>query len=233
MADALKKGIAAKFLLPMVGAYIAAAVALSLSAPADLIAKLAPVVGATGVLGVLALVSEELLPRPFKEVVVFWRRRRRLPGFCAFSKIAPTDGRVDQATLKSLLPAGPMTPEQENQLWYKWLKETESDAGISQNHRNFLILRDAAVLAAALAAFSPILLIMNQNAWLHVLALAAISGCLYLVLMVSARNSACRLVGNVVALKVAKQTPATVAQQRRKGQSARSAQKPGKPKTTK
>ena len=46
-----------------------------------------------------------------------------------------------------------MTPEQENQLWYKWLKETESDAGISQNHRNFLILRDAAVLAAALAGW--------------------------------------------------------------------------------
>lgn len=233
MADALKKGIAAKFLLPMVGAYVAAAAALSLSAPADLMAKLTPVVGATGVLGVLALVGEELLPRPFKEVVVFWRRMRRLPGFCAFSKIAPADGRVDQATLKSLLPAGPITPEQENQLWYKWLKETECDPGISQNHRNFLILRDAAVLAAALAAFSPILLILNQDVWQHVLALAAISGCLYLLLMMSARNSACRLVGNVIALKVAQQTPAAVAQQRRKGQSARSAQKPSKPKTTK
>jgi hypothetical protein len=216
MADALKKGIAAKFLLPMIGAYVGAAAALSLSAPVDLAAKLAPFVGAAGVMGLLALVVEEAVPRSFKEVVVFWRRTRRLPGYCAFSKIAPTDGRVDPDVLKSLLPAAALTPEQENHTWYKWLKETESDPGISQNHRNFLILRDAAVLAGVVTAFSPLLLILDADAWPRVLALTFAVGILYLVLMASARNSACRLVGNVIALKTAKSGSSTSAQERPK-----------------
>jgi hypothetical protein len=216
MADALKKGIAAKFLLPLVGAYIGVAAALSLSAPADLTARLAPFVGAAGVMGLMALVAEEVVPRSFKEVVVFWRRTHRLPGYRAFSKIALADGRVDPGVLKSLLPAAALTPEQENQTWYKWLKETENDPGISQNHRNFLVLRDAAVLAAGMTVFSPLLLTLDADAWRRVLALTFAVGILYLVLMASARNSACRLVGNVIALKTAKSGSSTSAKERPK-----------------
>lgn len=216
MADALKKGIAAKFLLPMVGTYVGAAAALSLAAPVELAARLGPFVGAAGVMGLLALVAEEAVPRSFKEIVVFWRRTRRLPGYRAFSKIAPTDGRVDPDILKSLLPATALTPEQENQIWYKWLKETESDPGISQNHRNFLILRDAVVLAGVLTAFSPLLLILDVDEWPRVGALTFAVGILYLVLMVSARNSAWRLVGNVIALKTAKSGSSTSDQERPK-----------------
>ena len=95
-----------------------------------------------------------------------------------------------------------MTPAEENALWYRWLKTVEADPAIADNHHRVLALRDCAVLLLLLAFASPLLLLPGAS--LRTL-LVIIAGCVlaYLITMIAARNAAVRLVGNVIARKVA------------------------------
>ena len=95
-----------------------------------------------------------------------------------------------------------MTPTEQNALWYKWLKATESDPAIADNHRRFLILRDCAVLLALLALVTPALFVWTPSSNDRILMLGGGVLLAYIVVALSARNAAVRLVGNVVARKV-------------------------------
>lgn len=204
MVDALKKDIALKFLVPMVVTYAGAATALGMRLPFSVDALPLHAATAAGITGLIGLVLEEMYPRPLKEWLVFWRRTERVPGFRAFSQFGRNDARVDQAKLTLLLPEGQMSPSAQNSLWYKWLKEVEGDPGIAQNHRSSLVLRDATALAATLAALTPLLALVAFQSVVPALVLEA--GCLgaYFALMIAARHAAERLIGNVIAFKVAK-----------------------------
>ncbi|KQN32681.1 hypothetical protein [Sphingomonas sp. Leaf38] len=202
MADSLKSGISAKYLVPIVAAYAAAAGLLGL----DRITQIQTVLehaGMAGIAGIAMLVLQEVFPRPIKEALVFWRLRDRLPGCRAFSEIAPADARIDPTDLAVLIPTAPMNATQQNALWYRWLKAIESDPAIADNHRRFLILRDCAVLLALLALITPALLIWTHGTPRHTLLLSAGLFVAYLIVATSARHAAVRLVGNVIARKVA------------------------------
>jgi hypothetical protein len=202
MADALKKGIGTKFLLPIIATYTAAAAISGI----DRVTALSSVlqhVGAAGVSGLVLMVLQELLPRPAKEVLIFWRLRDRPPGFRAFSVVAKRDGRIDETDLAILLPASPMSPREENSLWYRWLKEVEADPGIADNHYRFLALRDSAVLLFLLCLVTPALAFLPTGGIAHVALLEASCLAAYVLVAVSASNAAGRLVGNVIARKVA------------------------------
>ena len=201
MADLLKTGINTKYLAPIVVAYAAAAGLLGIDRVAQ-VQTLIQHAGFAGVAGIVMLVLQELFPRSVKEVLVFWRLRDRVPGCRAFTRIAPEDPRVDPTDLAVLLPSTPMTPTEQNALWYKWLKVTESDPAIADNHRRFLILRDSAVLLALLTLASPVLLLWPASDPARTLMLGGGVLLTYVVVALSARNAAVRLVGNVVARKV-------------------------------
>lgn len=202
MADSLKSGLNAKYLVPIVAAYAAAAGLLGL----DRITQIKTVlehVGMAGIAGVAMLVLQEVFPRQVKEALVFWRLRDRLPGCRAFSEIAKADARVDPTDLAVLIPATPMDATQQNALWYRWLKATESDPAIADNHRRFLILRDCAVLLALLSLVTPAMLIWTHGMPRHTLLLSGGLFVAYAIVATSARHAAVRLVGNVIARKVA------------------------------
>lgn len=201
MADLLKTGINTKYLAPIVVAYAAAAGLLGIDRVAQ-VQILIQHAGFAGLAGIVMLVLQELFPRSAKEVLVFWRLRDRVPGCRAFTGIAPKDPRVDPTDLAVLLPSTPMTPTEQNALWYKWLKATESDTAIADNHRRFLILRDSAVLLALLTLATPVLLLWPASDTARTLMLGGGVLLTYVVVALSARNAAVRLVGNVVARKV-------------------------------
>jgi len=201
MADLLKTGINTKYLAPIVVAYAAAAGLLGLDRVTQL-QTLLQHAGLAGVVGIAMLALQELFPRPLKEMLVFWRLRDRPPGCRAFTGIAPNDSRVDPTDLAVLLPLTPMTPTEQNALWYKWLKASESDPAIADNHRRFLILRDCAVLLALLTLVTPALLLGTPADTNRTLMLAGGVLLAYVVVALSARNAAIRLVGNVIARKV-------------------------------
>jgi hypothetical protein len=84
-----------------------------------------------------------------KARLVFLRWTHALPGHRAFSVFAVTDPRIDVEALRKLLGKDwPTTPQDENRIWYRLFKETESDPVILWAHREFLFTRDYAGFAA-------------------------------------------------------------------------------------
>jgi hypothetical protein len=202
MGDSLKKGIGTKYLLPIVAAYAGAAALLGFERVVEAGAVLRHA-GAAGLTGVVLLVLQDLMPRPAKEVLVFWRLRDRVPGCRAFSEIAKRDDRVDPTDLAVLLPPGPMSAKEQNALWYRWLKSVEADPGIADSHYRFLALRDCAALLFMLTLATPLVTWVVGRGMKGALILAAVCLGGYFVTAVAARNAAVRLVGNVIARKVA------------------------------
>lgn len=200
MSESLKKGIATKYLLPIVTVYAGAAAWLGLdrvTATASVLQHL----GLAAVGGLILLVLQEVVPRPVKEVLIFFRAKDRLPGCRAFSVIAAHDPRIDPVELGVLLPSAPMSGVEQNALWYRWLKSVESDPAIADNHHRFLALRDAAVLLFLLGLASPLLAFLGTQHW-RWFGLGGAFFAAYLLTAIAARNSAVRLVANVVARKV-------------------------------
>lgn len=202
MTGSLKKGIATKYLLPIVITYASAAGLLGYNQTTE-VQSVMQNLGTASIAGVALLVFQDLIPRPAKEVLVFWRLRDRPPGCRAFSVIARSDSRVDPTELAVLLPATAMTPAEENALWYRWLKSVESDPAIADNHHRFLALRDCAVLLFLLGFVSPLLAVLPGVSLRASLVVIAGCGLAYFIAVLAARNAAVRLVGNVIARKVA------------------------------
>ena len=202
MADSLKKGIGTKYLLPIIAVYAAGASALGVDRDA-LLQSVLQNLGIAGVAGVALLIFQDLLPRAVKEVLVFWRLRERPPGYRAFSEIAPKDARVDPIELAVLLPRPQLTGTEQNALWYRWLKSVEGDPAVADNHHRFLALRDCAVLLLLLALISLLGAIVLHKELRTGVVLSGVCFGLYLLAALAARNAAVRLVGNVIARKVA------------------------------
>ena len=109
--------------------------------------------GATNLLPVgLALivtsVANGLLNAAMKARLVFFRWSYALPGHRAFTKHGPNDPRVDMDYLKKVLANKmPVSPEDQNRVWYRLYKEIENNPAIAQSHREFLFNRDYAAFA--------------------------------------------------------------------------------------
>lgn len=202
MAESLKKGIGAKYLIPIVTLYAAAAGLLGLD---GLTLSQAAIqrAGIAGASGVGLLILGDLVPRSVKEVLVFWRLKERLPGCRAFSVIAPRDRRIDPTDLAVLLPTSPMNATEQNALWYRWFKETEDNPTVADAHKRYLALRECATLLFLLLIVTPLLLLLPGE-YRRAIGLLSV-GCAmaYVLAATAARNAASRLVSNAIARKVA------------------------------
>lgn len=108
-------------------------------------AQLLPV----GLAVVVTTVANGLLSADMKARLVFLRWKYALPGHRAFSKYAPQDPRIDVARLQRALGnKTPADPKAENSAWYRFYLEVQNVAAVQQVHRDFLLLRDYAGLAA-------------------------------------------------------------------------------------
>jgi hypothetical protein len=84
----------------------------------------------------------------------------RWVGNRAFSRCAQRDPRIDQVRLARLVDEKSLpSPDAENAAWYRLYKEVHDDQSMQQVHREFLLLRDYAGLAALfLIAFGAVAL---------------------------------------------------------------------------
>jgi hypothetical protein len=102
-----------------------------------------------GLAVVVTTVANGLLSAELKARLVFLRWKQALPGHRAFSVYAKKDPRIDfvrlQRALGNKLPA---EPEAENKAWYRFYLEVQNVPSVLQVHRDFLLLRDYAGLAA-------------------------------------------------------------------------------------
>lgn len=102
-----------------------------------------------GLATVVTTIANGLLSADMKARLVFQRWHHALPGNRAFSKYAQRDPRIGQVRLAQLTDKESLrVPEAENAIWYRLYKEVHNDPSVQQVHREFLLLRDYAGLAA-------------------------------------------------------------------------------------
>jgi hypothetical protein len=162
-----------------------------------------------GLATVVTTIANGLLSADMKARLVFLRWHHALPGNRAFSKYAQRDPRIDQARLARLVDKKSLpSPEAENAAWYRLYKEVHNDPSVQQVHREFLLLRDYAGLAALfLIGFGAVALLT-----VHPPRILAFYCVLLVVQFIIVRHSAAtygiRLVTTVLALKASAPAPA-------------------------
>jgi hypothetical protein len=99
---------------------------------------------------VLVLLGTSLISSDAKASMVFGRFNHAYPGHRAFSLIAPREPRFSMDDLQRNVGALPVSPKQQNALWYRLYKKVEGDVTVSEPHRHYLLLRDLSVMTLAL-----------------------------------------------------------------------------------
>jgi hypothetical protein len=156
--------------------------------------------GGAAIVPVAVLLLTSLVPSDAKAVLVFWRVKDVLPGHRAFSIFAQRDTRIDVERLRAFVGQYPETPREQNTLWYRLFKQVESDAGVAQAHRHFLLFRDLAALSFILMIIAPIMLLFVGAAPEAAIFVLWIMVMQYLATAIAARFHGERLVCNVLAL---------------------------------
>jgi hypothetical protein len=98
---------------------------------------------------IAATIANGLLSPDTKARLVFLRWKHALPGHRAFTEYAPRDPRIDMVPLKKECGGKlPEDPVEQNKIWYRIYKTVENNPSVLQAHRDFLLTRDYAGLAA-------------------------------------------------------------------------------------
>jgi hypothetical protein len=126
---------------------------------------------------VITTIANGLLSADFKARLVFLRWAHALPGHRAFSVHALSDPRIDLPKLKKACGNKlPSDPVEQNRVWYRFYKSVEDAPAVSQVHRDFLLTRDYAGLAALfLIIFGP-MAVAGVQSWR-----ISLTYCLFLV----------------------------------------------------
>lgn len=136
-----------------------------------------------------------------KARIVFLRWRDPLPGSEAFTKHALSDPRVDLAALKASVGNLPVTPKEQNTLWYRMYKSVATEPAVMQVHGAFLFTRDYACLALfalLILGVAGFVQIPSRRTALGFVAMLAIQ---FLLARRAARTHGVRFVTTVLALK--------------------------------
>ena len=151
--------------------------------------------------GILTIVLEGLLKNPVKEFLVFWRIKNRLPGHRAFTKIGPSDSRIDMDRVKKkLFPEGfPEDPKQQNSEWYRLYRKYQDVLQVFHSHKAFLLTRDFAsltIIFIPLSMSGHFILGSPQRMLVYHLVIMFV---LFVIMSLAARYYGERFVANVLA----------------------------------
>lgn len=168
-------------------------------------ALLARVVGLPAIGSLAVGLLGWLVPREWKEVLVFWRLGPgRLPSSQAFTKIAPNDPRIDMKQLSARVGSLPSDSVQQNTVWYSVYRKHSKEAAVKDANGAYLLYRDMAALTPILLFTTiPLAVAVDASAGRTVGLMIGVS-VEFLLLVVAARNGGLRLVANVLAIEAAR-----------------------------
>lgn len=155
----------------------------------------------------LAGVLNSQLPSDVKARLVFMKWTNPLPGSRAFSRYAHLDPRIDPAALARLTGPFPISPGDQNSLWYRLYRSVQADAAVRDAHQSYLLFRDYASLSLLLGV-----VLIPSGAW-YAVSTSSIAGFALLLLVQlllaarAARIHGERLVCTVLAIKSAEEFP--------------------------
>jgi len=151
-------------------------------------------------LPILLIVLQGVISSKRKEILVFWKRKNRLPGCRAFSKYLKEDNRINKKKLIEKYGKFPKKEDKQNQLWYSIYKKI-SDKGIEKTHKDYLLSRELTTVTVFFIPIFPLILWYFTNIENKILIFFSIFLILeYLIIRFIAKNHAERLVTNVLAL---------------------------------
>ena len=151
-------------------------------------------------LPILLIVLQGVISSKRKEILVFWKRKNRLPGCRAFSKYLKEDNRINKKKLIKKYGKFPKKEDKQNQLWYSIYKKI-SDKGIDKTHKDYLLSRELTTITVFFIPIFPLILWYFTNIENKILIFFSIFLILeYLIIRYIAKNHAERLVTNVLAL---------------------------------
>ena len=138
-----------------------------------------------------------VLPPPWKALLVFWRKNP-LPGCRAFTKLAPSDPRIDLKRLSASIGDFPELPSEQNAKWYSLYKKVQDELTVSEAHKAFLLYRDLTGISFLFLVFGTIALIPAGASLINLMIHGAVCAAEYIVLSIVARNHGNRFVCNVM-----------------------------------
>jgi len=108
-------------------------------------------------LPILLIVLQGVISSKRKEILVFWKRKNRLPGCRAFSKYLKEDNRINKKKLIEKYGKFPKKEDKQNQLWYSIYKKI-SDKGIDKTHKDYLLSRELTTVTVFFIPIFPLIL---------------------------------------------------------------------------
>jgi len=200
-----KTKIVSLFLLPAVAAYSLAAgfVYGEVGKPLFDVEALK----ATAILSFACALIQDLLPRPFKEALVFWRLRNRLPGHRAFVKAKSDRYDLERVTNYQVLAS--LSGDHQQRLFYQIYKKHREEPTVAHCNFRYCAWRDTASLFFCIAAATiPLAYAISEASdrsfeWRPAITLTGGAALAYLLTAVAARQVANTLVGQVLSCETA------------------------------
>jgi uncharacterized membrane protein len=103
---------------------------------------LAPGSISLGVIALTRLVLLGLIPPHLRDRLIHWHWSNPLPGARAFTKIGPSDSRVDMGKLEKKYGPLPTDPGEQDRRFYSIYKKHANDVGVLDAHKSYLAARD-------------------------------------------------------------------------------------------
>jgi hypothetical protein len=156
------------------------------------------------IIPLLLFILNGIISSNLKAIIVFWKIKNPLPACRAFSYFADYDDRIDKNYLIQKFNPLPVTPKQQNSLWYKIYKEHQENPIIKKSHKDFLLARDISSIALLFFFFGGVsILIISPHAfkWLYISFLLL----QYLIFAIIAQNHGNRFVCNTLAIETSKE----------------------------
>ncbi len=147
----------------------------------------------------IVLVLNGILSVNIKAIIIFWKIKNPLPGSMAFTKLGPSDERINMNRVKQIIGTIPTDMNEQNSLWYKYYKKYQDIPMIKAAHKHFLLTRDMASITLLMLVMLPCSIIIVNNNWKGAFIYSGILVCQYIFLAISAQNYGKRFVCNVLA----------------------------------
>lgn len=192
MAVSQKSQVVVQFLVPVAVGYLLVCVFL-LKGALPTTGQMWDHAAAAGIVAVAATLVQDLVPKPVKEVLIFWRLRNRLPGHRCFSGKSLADRRISPDKIPDVADLTALSPADQNNAWYAQYRQVSEQPAVSHYSFRYLAWRDTATLLALLTVISLPLMLSFESAGAWTRAAILTGGCASLcILSITAARLASR-----------------------------------------
>lgn len=154
---------------------------------------------AIGALAIALGLLQDLVPKPLKEWLIFWRIKDRLPGHRAFSKGRVFSSVIDREEVVDLSERENLGAKYQDRLFYRLYDNFRDKGSVKHYSFRYLQWRELACLAIVAGAAGSVYVAIAQGFLsFPVLILTAISTIVYLGSVAAARKSSNLLIDYVL-----------------------------------